>query len=286
MHVLGSFHYFGRRDLSWLPEGWTFFADSGAYSAMTQGAVLSVHDYGQWAQENASRIHLTANLDLIGDAETTWRNQRILETEYGLDVLPVFHVDEGFEWLHRYVDDGHRYIALGVAGSRSSKYIPWLVQCFREVAGRGVEFHGFGITAFDAIRLFPWRSLDSSTWVSGQKYGAIKLLDLTSTPTRWWSVHPLMKPDTDGRRFWRHLAPKIRKLGEDPRAFYDALQVGAGTSGWPIHPVNGWNAWQYIRIGEWLSRRYRKDVDVYLVDASSTGLLRLGEHLELKGWTP
>lgn len=185
--VLLSYHYF-QKDLAQLlddnfgvdshPE---VFADSGAFSAMTQGAPIDLDRYAAWLLANQQHFAVYANLDVIGDgdvsAEGTWVNQRRLEDEYGLQPLPVFHASEPWSVLDRYLEHGYRYIALGgLVGRARASIMPWLVACFRRAEGQAV-FHGFGLTSWEPLRALPWYSVDSSSWGSGYRYGMVRLWD-------------------------------------------------------------------------------------------------------------
>lgn len=187
--ILISYHYFQQTlDLGPLldrhfgvgthPE---VFADSGAFSAMTQGAPIDLDSYAKWLQANDEHFAVYANLDVIGDGDTsaegTWVNQRRLEQDYGLQPLPVFHASEPWSALDRYLEHGYRYIALGgLVGRPRATIMPWLVSCFRRAEGQAV-FHGFGLTSWEPLRALPWYSVDSSSWGSGYRYGMVRLWD-------------------------------------------------------------------------------------------------------------
>ena len=69
------------------------FLDSGAFSAMTQGVKIDIYEYIDFIKEHEDVLEVYANLDVIGSAEGTWKNQMIME-EAGLKPLPVFHYGE------------------------------------------------------------------------------------------------------------------------------------------------------------------------------------------------
>jgi hypothetical protein len=172
------------------------FIDSGGFSAMTQGVSISLDEYADYLKRNAAIITAYANLDAIGDAEATLRNQRALEAR-GLRPIPVFHVGEDWRYLERYVAE-YPYIALGgmVPHLRFPKRImPWIIKCFK-VAGSKAVFHGFGATNWSVIRDLPWYSADSTTWVSGSRFGGFLLFDARTGRLR---THKLAG-DADGIR--------------------------------------------------------------------------------------
>ena len=181
--VLLSYWDFRKRDMAgWraqLPADALVFADSGAFTAHTQGAEIDVREYGRWLAANAGHFTTYANLDVIGDPVATMTNQRILEGDFGLAPLPVFHGGEPWDALEALIENGYRYIALGGLVAVSDKVLArkFLVRCFQIAADAGVVYHGFGQTDQWMMRSLPWYSVDSTTWLNGAKYGLVYLWD-------------------------------------------------------------------------------------------------------------
>ena len=153
------------------------FADSGGFSAMTQGAAIQWQEYAAWVKRWAHLFCTHANLDAIGDPAKTAQNQKHLE-DAGLTPLPVFHVGSDFKHLEAYIDK-YPYIALGgmVPHLRyTDRIMPWLVKCFKLAQGRSV-FHGFGATNWTVVKSLPWYSVDSSSWGSGFRFGQVPVFD-------------------------------------------------------------------------------------------------------------
>jgi len=178
LRILLSYHYYRNVDLNnalarhFADLHLDIFADSGAFSAMTQGAKISLEGYATWIKKWKHLISCYANLDVIMDAETTWENQQRLE-DMGLQPIPVFHVLEDWKWLEHYVER-YSYIALGVAGMQQRKdaVMAWLARCFA-IAGDRAVFHGFALTSWQVMKAFPWYSVDSSSWGRGFRYGEV-----------------------------------------------------------------------------------------------------------------
>jgi len=161
------------------------FLDSGAFSAWSRGVEIDIDEYITFIKEHSNIISIYANLDVIGGdagvpgeetARRTLENQRIME-EAGLSPLPVFHYGEPYEYLERYVEE-YDYIALGVAGNSGTKLIPWLNECFSkyicdEKGYPKVKVHGFAVTSLVLMVRYPWRSVDSTSWVITSRMGSI-----------------------------------------------------------------------------------------------------------------
>jgi hypothetical protein len=245
LKCLISYHYFRTRDLDALfatfPEPPEVFADSGAFSAMTQGVTIDVDEYAEWLQRWQHLFTIYANLDVIGDAETTEVNQRVLEDRYGLQPLPVFHVRE--DWTHyQRLLQTYPYIALGVAGHRSHDYMPWLVRCHQLARQADVRLHGFGITDFRAAAALPWYTLDSSSWGQGFRYGLILV----------WS-------DRQGRflKLRMHDRREVYAHGELIRAHgFTPAQITDVPAPANRKQVAGICAVAYVKFERWLRRRH------------------------------
>jgi hypothetical protein len=176
-HFLISFAHWGNLNLDryFAPlQPVEVFADSGAFSAMTVGATVTVAGYGRWLSRWRGLFTTYANMDVIGDAEGTWRNQQRLE-DAGLSPLPVFHVREEWRWLDWYLEEGYDYIALGVAGLRRRAYFPWLVKAFSICTEAGARVHGFGINDTSVLWDLPFYSVDSTSFLSGGNWGQMHL---------------------------------------------------------------------------------------------------------------
>lgn len=193
--ILLSYHYIQEMPLDLLmdkhfkPPYPEVFLDSGAFSAYSQGVHISISKYCRYIIKHKKLLTVYSNLDVIGNAEGTYKNQQYMENK-GLCPLPVFHVGEDWSYLNIYLRQ-ERYIALGGMvpynkSSQSKKLLPWLVQCFKRARGRAV-YHGFGCTSWDLVLRFPWYSVDSTTWNQAFRWGKPLLFDQQAG--RFFEVH-------------------------------------------------------------------------------------------------
>jgi hypothetical protein len=152
------------------------FLDSGAFSADSQGTPINIEEYISFIKENESCIELHANLDVIGDAEASWKNQEYMES-LGVGGLPVFHLEDDIKYLHRCLE--YNYFALGgMAGGASEKRrMYFLDMCWDIICdGSGKpksQIHGFGLASPSLLYRYPWYSFDSSSWVSYGRFGMV-----------------------------------------------------------------------------------------------------------------
>lgn len=148
------------------------FLDSGAFSLRrsSKGEVdyqSYMDNYAEFIKANRIAIDLYANVDVIGDPELTWQNQKYLEDQHGLSPVPVVHFGTSLRWLIRYIESGKVYIALGGLVGRTAKCVNWLNKCFHLVCQNNlprIKLHGFGIINHNLLTRYPWFSVDAAAW--------------------------------------------------------------------------------------------------------------------------
>lgn len=202
-HILESWHYVGKQSYvdHMRANNAKVFLDSGAFSAWTLGATLSVADYCDYIMRNMDIIRfedgdmMASVLDGIGDAQQTWRNQLEMEARFkhaGLDVrpLPCFHFEEDSRYLDWYVER-YEYITLGgMVGASTAQLRNWLERVWEnhllDGAGRAkIKVHGFGITAVPLMEEFDWYSCDSSSWIQSAAFGSVVMPGISASNPAW-----------------------------------------------------------------------------------------------------
>lgn len=186
LSILTSYHYYKGTDFDAIQSKYFgkytphIFADSGAFSAYTQGTPIALDDYITWLHRWKEHFTVYCNLDVVGNPHATEENQKIMESN-GLNPLPVFHTGSDFKHLYSLVDR-YPYIALGGMVphmGNTRKIMAWLVQCFKVAEGNAV-FHGLGATNWRVLVSLPWGSVDSSSWGSGYRYGRLPVFNPTT----------------------------------------------------------------------------------------------------------
>ena len=147
------------------------FLDSGAYSAFTKGIKINIDEYIEFIKKHEKILTTYSVLDVIGNPEVTQKNQEYMEAQ-GLKPLPCFHYGESFEYLKAMTK--YDYLALGgmvPLALHKTKLIAFLNNCFSIIGKKKV--HGFGMTNMTILKLFPFYSVDSTSWLGGSIRGEI-----------------------------------------------------------------------------------------------------------------
>lgn len=161
----------------------SLFLDSGAFSAFTKGVHIDIQEYIKFIKDNERYIDVYANLDVIGDAEATLKNQRIME-DAGLKPLPCFHYGDDIFYLHTYLQE-HDYIALGgMVPISTNDLAHWLDNLFSNFLcdKKGypiVKVHGFGLTSLKLLRRYPWYCMTEEDHSVLTKHGWFNLSNLS-----------------------------------------------------------------------------------------------------------
>ena len=217
-NALVSYHYFKDYDLDRL-AGLRLIGDSGAFSAATQGATITVEDLVRWARQWRHRLCWVAALDVIGDPDATRRNWHRMVDVHGIDAVPTLHYGSPPQAMDYYAARGVDFMGLGGAvGRPAPTQMRWLVQMFKYARDRhpDMRFHGWGMTHRD-ITALPFFSVDSSGWGGGYRYGRLTLRDPNSH-----TDHGLQ---LDGRSVY---TPAVARLLRD---HYDVTPAQVSTSG-------------------------------------------------------
>ena len=172
------------------------FLDSGAhslYSLYMRGPSIDRPDfsycdtqdfsdyldaYGQFVVEHHNNLAIAVSVDVIFSPERSWDVQLELEKRFGRLFLPVYHYGEDIKWLKKYIDRGYDYIGIGGFGQGITKamyleHMRPMVALLKTVPH--VRTHGFAITAWDIMAMYPWTSVDSTTYLRHAMYGRIML---------------------------------------------------------------------------------------------------------------
>lgn len=144
--------------------------DSGAYTAFTKGIEIGIREYSEWL--NKCEIDFYFNLDVIGDAKKTKKNQKELEN-LGMLPVPVYHIQSPISALD---DFSEKYNIIGLGGM-----VP-LARRKKELRGNLDRikkdfslFHGFGCGSIDMIKRYNWASVDTTSWGTGIRFGMVPI---------------------------------------------------------------------------------------------------------------
>ena len=181
-YILDSFYGLQKKDLpEYMRNCEMFLLDSGAFT-FRQNAKKSVdwdkyvEDYINFINKYDIKYFFELDIDPIVGYEKVKEYRKKLEEGTGKKCIPVWHLSRGRNNFLEMCNE-YDYVAIGgIAGSdkRSKKQrelinaFPWFI---KEAHKRGAKIHGLGCTSMITLRRCHFDSVDSTSWLSGCKYG-------------------------------------------------------------------------------------------------------------------
>ena len=186
--MLMSYHYMSKKGVQDLGKRFkldkrekiNIMIDSGAFTFNAHPEDHTVEEitayrdkYIKWLIKNKKWITTAVELDCTEHLDVKelerWRDDYFqpLVDNHGMQIVFVWHsVDKHSGWLK--MCDKYKYVGLAQAGSWDfalvSKYI-------REARQRKTKTHGFAYTHVNELAKLEFTSCDSTTWLSGMKFG-------------------------------------------------------------------------------------------------------------------
>jgi hypothetical protein len=169
--------------------------DSGAFTAWTRGAIVSLDElkrtYESLLSEYESRTKAVwlINLDVIpGEPGRTAEEDEVkaaieqsdvnyhqLRASFGERVLPVFHQGEPTARLEEVKEISDGYICLSPRNDVGEKHrAKWAQEMHQHT--RGVRTHGLAATGSAMMENSAWHSVDSARWVQQAGFGSVAIL--------------------------------------------------------------------------------------------------------------
>lgn len=178
-NILQSFFYcdeFSEQVI--IPKAKRFLLDSGAFTFFSSGKGIDWNDYlksyADFIKRNKVEHFFELDIDpLVGYKRVLdFRNR--LEDMIGKPTIPVWHKSRGKDEFLKMCEE-YSYVAIGGIVSKEitqSEYpaFKWFIS---EAHKRGAKIHGLGFTNLKGLEEYKFDSVDSTAWVSGNRFGGI-----------------------------------------------------------------------------------------------------------------
>ena len=184
--MLESFYSIKKWQIPYIKKTKLFLLDSGAFtfiSANTKGKTIQYKDiesylekYIKFINDNDIKYFFELDIDTIIGYEKVKELRRKLEKETHKKCIPVFHKNRGIKEWEKMCKE-YDYIAVGCTGFNDSKWTKntaILKQMLKTARKYKTKVHGLGYTR-DNVKEMGFYSTDSTSWLSGGRYGVIFL---------------------------------------------------------------------------------------------------------------
>lgn len=182
LNVLESYFYI--RSKEWMfpliKRFNNFLLDSGAFTFMNQVKDREIN-WDQYIEEYAAFINkldielfFELDIDVLVGIEEVERLRIKLEKLTGKKSIPVWHVSRGHDYWLKMIKE-YDYVSIGgiVTKEIRPKYYPIFSQLIREAHAENCKVHALGFTNLKGLTKYKFDSVDSTSWLSGNRFGAI-----------------------------------------------------------------------------------------------------------------
>lgn len=156
-----------------------FMLDSGAFTFMNNSKKDVNFDdylteYIEFINKHDIKYFFELDVDVIVGLEEVERLRKRLETETGKKCIPVWHRSRGKEKFIEMCKQ-YDYVAIGGIVTKEikpfeHKYFKWFIDTAHSY---GCKIHGLGFTNLKGLYIYNFDSVDSTSWVSGGKFGTL-----------------------------------------------------------------------------------------------------------------
>lgn len=175
--ALDSFYYVDANKPSDHRQFQDYLLDSGAFTMMSGnggGKPLDeyVERFADYIAKNDIKNYFELDIDTLVGYDKVLKIREYLEKKTDRPCIPVWHT---FRGKQNFVDMCKRYNYVAIGGFAISKgaikFFDYLPNLVNEAHRHHTRIHGLGITKMKILKAIPFDSVDSTSWLSGARYG-------------------------------------------------------------------------------------------------------------------
>ena len=163
-----------------------FLLDSGAFTYMNKaGSNLNwdnyIDDYANFINKYNVQYFFELDIDSIVGLKEVERLRNKLEFLTNKKSIPVWHKSRGLEYWKKMCIN-YNFIAIGgivtkeIKSSQYDVFAPLL----KIASKNNCKVHGLGFTNLKGLEKYKFYSVDSTSWLSGNRFGAVYLFNGTT----------------------------------------------------------------------------------------------------------
>lgn len=157
-----------------------FMLDSGAFS-FVYGKKPGELDwekyadrYADFVREKQIKNYIELDIDKLIGLKEVERLRKRIEKRVGWKSMPVWHVNRGYEYWIKMCTD-YDYVCFGafLVDRADKKNYSFIIKFIRDASLLNAKVHGLGFTNFEWLPKLHFYSVDSTSWLAGNKFGFI-----------------------------------------------------------------------------------------------------------------
>ena len=183
IYVLESFYYVKEFMIPYIEKYWDLLLDSGAFTFMENVKKHVDWDdyilrYADFINQYNIRHFFELDIDVVVGIKEVERLREKLETLTSKKCIPVFHKSRGKDYWAKMIKE-YDYVAIGgIVTKEIKKKEQYIFEWFLDTAKKeNCKVHGLGYTNLTGLKKYHFYSVDSSSWISGNKFGHVHKFD-------------------------------------------------------------------------------------------------------------
>lgn len=183
-YILESFYYIKEWQIPLIKNCKMFLLDSGAFTFMNNSKKGKtdwkdyIDRYIAFINKHDIKYFFELDIDCIVGYDNVLKIRKYIEEKTGKKCIPVWHHNRGKEEFIKMCKE-YDYVSIGglVAGGgeyskKHWKFFSWFISTAHKY---GAKIHALGFTSLDGIQKYRFDSVDSTTWLNGERFGEIHL---------------------------------------------------------------------------------------------------------------
>lgn len=182
-NILQSFYYCNEfTENVIIPQCKRFMLDSGAFTFFGKGKAVEwsayVKRYAEFIKRNNIDLYFELDIDPLIGYDKVLYYREMLEDMTGKQSIPVWHKSRGRDEYIKMCEQ-YGYVAIGgiVTKEITQKEYKFFPHLITEAHKRGTKVDGLGFTNLQGLTKYKFDSVDSTAWVSGNRFGSIYMFD-------------------------------------------------------------------------------------------------------------
>ena len=176
--LLDSFYYMNATTVAQIPYMGSFMLDSGAFTFIqnSHGEEIVweeyIDRYADFVRKQKIALYLELDIDAVVGYDRVKLLRKRLEYQVGWQSIPVWHKNRGIDEYKRMCQE-FPYVAIGgyVIKELTPKEYENFPPMIKYAHQHGAKVHGLGYTALRNLNKHRFDSVDSTTWLCGNRFG-------------------------------------------------------------------------------------------------------------------
>jgi hypothetical protein len=181
---LESFVYLSEFEKGILSNYNNFLLDSGAFTYLNKNKNKKVDwenyvkTYGEFVRTKKIKTFFELDIDPIVGLKEVERLRDVLENTAEKKCIPVWHKSRGFDYWKKMVKE-YNYVAIGGIVTQEIKRTQYdiFLPLLKIAKENNCKVHGLGFTNLKGMEKYKFYSVDSTSWLSGNKFGSVYLFN-------------------------------------------------------------------------------------------------------------